>query len=448
MDDTQIEQKFRQEISPPERFPAGEWVLPPMPYRPEILARVDELLAAGRCPEGRLELETGEARLTCLIHHSVPFLAGLVEKDVYSPVPLANFAVRAAQLEDPVFSLQRTDAALTLMAAVHFYKRPILQGTSNLVDPAHVLHELAAEEQDAALSFQREGTRVLVFLNKGHPARLFFPHRDEDPGEGTLLDRILLYAFAPESAPCHMEVFTDLKLPADPDAGATLVELAKAAKPPPPADVCVHLADGREVRRRPFTPPKMIIGRDPTVDLFIDNLAVSRKHARLVWERGGFVIEDLASANGVTVNGKRVDRAPISAEDRIEIGKFEISLFEHASQPIVSETMLMKPVDAPAPGYLVADDQTLPLDRDVIIGKGEGVDALAHGWFLRPVHARLSLTREGVFSLTCFGGGQVRVGGKRVRKAELSLGDRFEVGRTRFRLTAKPGGRAPSPRSS
>lgn len=48
------------------------------------------------------------------------------------------------------------------------------------------------------------------------------------------------------------------------------------------------------------------IGRDQSSDIVINIPEVSRKHARLRQETGGFVLEDLGSTNGTFVNGQRL----------------------------------------------------------------------------------------------------------------------------------------------
>ncbi len=421
----------------PVRFPPGPVLLPPLPFSSEVLADVDRLTASGRCSEGRFEVETAESRLTCLIHRGQTLLAGLQERDVFSRVPLVELAARAAQLREAECRLVDSEPAAVLMAAVHFCRRPVLQSTTDLVDPAHVLRLLEQARQDAAIAFERGGARTLFFLHRGRPARLYFGDPADDPGAGDLESRVLGFAFSPGAPIFRMEVFTDLKIDPDPDAGATLAELAAAAAPPPPADVTVTLPDGRELRRRPFVSPHMIIGRDPTADLFIDNLAVSRKHARLSWRRGRFVLEDLDSANGTEVNGETISRAELDPGDRFRIGKFEVAIEQLAAMPRIQETIFLPPANAPAPGYLVGEGLSLRLDRDRIIGRGAGVDARARGLWVRPVHARVAFEDGEVFRLTCFGRAKARVNGRKVRAAELELGDRIEVGRSRFRLTAR-----------
>jgi hypothetical protein len=53
---------------------------------------------------------------------------------------------------------------------------------------------------------------------------------------------------------------------------------------------------------------------------------VSRQHAIVERVPSGWVIVDMASTNGIHVNGVRVTRAPVRAGDVIEIGPFTIAV--------------------------------------------------------------------------------------------------------------------------
>ena len=53
---------------------------------------------------------------------------------------------------------------------------------------------------------------------------------------------------------------------------------------------------------------------------------VSRQHAIIERAPGGWVIVDMASTNGIHVNGVRVTRAAVRAGDVIEIGPFTIAV--------------------------------------------------------------------------------------------------------------------------
>src|SRR4029079_19345053 len=53
---------------------------------------------------------------------------------------------------------------------------------------------------------------------------------------------------------------------------------------------------------------------------------VSRQHAIVERVPNGWVVVDMASTNGVLVNGVRVTRSPIRGGDLVEIGPFAISV--------------------------------------------------------------------------------------------------------------------------
>lgn len=63
-----------------------------------------------------------------------------------------------------------------------------------------------------------------------------------------------------------------------------------------------------------LTRDRLTIGRAPENDLAIDDTLVSREHACITREIGGFVLSDLRSKNGTWLNGARVS-APVKLRD-------------------------------------------------------------------------------------------------------------------------------------
>ena len=55
-----------------------------------------------------------------------------------------------------------------------------------------------------------------------------------------------------------------------------------------------------------LTKNELYIGRDINNDIVINDSEISRKHARLILQAGGYVLEDLGSTNGSFVNGQRL----------------------------------------------------------------------------------------------------------------------------------------------
>ena len=77
--------------------------------------------------------------------------------------------------------------------------------------------------------------------------------------------------------------------------------------------------DGSEPRLL-ATGRRTTIGRAPENDLCIPDPSVSRRHALIVIGSTGTIIEDLNSANGVAVNGRRVRHAHLNEGDIVAIG--------------------------------------------------------------------------------------------------------------------------------
>lgn len=80
--------------------------------------------------------------------------------------------------------------------------------------------------------------------------------------------------------------------------------------------------------------PRNLIGHDRDADIFVDDNAVSGRHATIRCEmgegnRGQFVLRDLDSENGTEVNGKRIDEATVLQDDDvITVGQTEL-VFKH-----------------------------------------------------------------------------------------------------------------------
>jgi len=59
-------------------------------------------------------------------------------------------------------------------------------------------------------------------------------------------------------------------------------------------------------REVPLDDDAITIGRDLSADLVISDASVSRRHARLEWTEGRWLVQDLDSTNGTRVNDVRV----------------------------------------------------------------------------------------------------------------------------------------------
>ena len=70
---------------------------------------------------------------------------------------------------------------------------------------------------------------------------------------------------------------------------------------------------------------RIVIGRSPDCEIFLDDVTVSRRHATLVRRGDRVTIDDQGSLNGTFVNRRRVESAPLEDGDELQIGKYRLT---------------------------------------------------------------------------------------------------------------------------
>lgn len=82
------------------------------------------------------------------------------------------------------------------------------------------------------------------------------------------------------------------------------------------------IAEGKEAGREfEFDQATVLIGRTTECDVILYETGVSRKHAEISEEAGGFFIQDLGSSNGTRVNGEAISgRQALRSGDAISLG--------------------------------------------------------------------------------------------------------------------------------
>lgn len=64
---------------------------------------------------------------------------------------------------------------------------------------------------------------------------------------------------------------------------------------------------------------ELLIGRHPSCDIVLPGAAVSRRHARVRFRDGAWILQDLNSTNGTFLNGRRVGRCRLRPGDHLVI---------------------------------------------------------------------------------------------------------------------------------
>lgn len=102
--------------------------------------------------------------------------------------------------------------------------------------------------------------------------------------------------------------------------------------PSPPASKETYLIVQGE-RTFDLTEPTIYVGRALDNDLIIEDRMVSRYHARLRRRYGRYILEDLGSSGGTTVNGFRVQEIVLRPGDLISLSGVDLIYVE--SEPIL-----------------------------------------------------------------------------------------------------------------
>lgn len=124
------------------------------------------------------------------------------------------------------------------------------------------------------------------------------------------------YGAAPAPAPAYAPA-------QDPAYGATMLDPAGGyAAPDPGGPRFVATAGPYAGQAFPLQAQELWIGRDPAQDVPLPaDSTASRRHARVYYSNGSWVLRDEGSSNGTWVNGVRIQEQPLFPGDNIRIGQ-------------------------------------------------------------------------------------------------------------------------------
>ncbi|WP_395094233.1 FhaA domain-containing protein [Armatimonas sp.] len=175
------------------------------------------------------------------------------------------------------------------------------------------------------------------------------------------------------------------------------------------AILTVQSLEGR-TEELPLTAAGLQIGRGKQAGnglVLVNDGMVSKKHARLAWEAGRFVLYDQGSTNGTYVGGERLAPGrgmPLADGDELLIGQTHLHL--HAPQDLLTvPSPFAKPNLAPqapqslvtGPTYRLISDtgEAFVLASRMLLGRALTDDIVLVAEGISPQHARLTV-REGM----------------------------------------------------
>lgn len=112
---------------------------------------------------------------------------------------------------------------------------------------------------------------------------------------------------------------------------------------------------------------RMTIGRRPSSDIRIDNLAVSGEHAAITNILNDSFLQDLDSTNGTLVNGQPIKKHVLQDGDEIQIGKHVLRYVNpqaSAEAPDFEKTMVIRRPQGLVEAISAAPGDTQPLTHD------------------------------------------------------------------------------------
>jgi len=369
--------------------------------------------------------------------------AGAVIDDRFVPLALADFAGTLRGVTRA--TLHVVDLPLFLCTAVMFRKAPSATVPLSLFDSEELLKNVAAMGKDAVLVVSQGEARNLVFCRGGAPTVLY-PAVDEDfPSDGDIADRIMEYVYQGRAGPTvRLDLYDDIQLPPAKGAGEPIARylVPTTTRAPSRGSLVVRLGD-RVVFRSPLVADETIIGRGEDTDVILDNLSVSRSHAQVTRTPEGVRVVDLASENGVYVNGERVPTATLKPGDEFTVGKYTLTFTDDVDDkeaPAPEAPRRARPSDdetvalSSGHGALVEHNGQAHAMKGALfsIGSGEQATLRVKGLLIAENHVAIVKDSAGFKARHVGGLRKLRVNGEVTREARIKDGDVLTVGSERF----------------
>jgi hypothetical protein len=215
--------------------------------------------------------------------------------------------------------------------------------------------------------------------------------------------------------------------------------------------VLVLHEDGKPTRAYSLRAAIVVIGREDSCDMVLSDPSVSERHAQVKTVGDKRIIDDLESDHGIFVDGRRVEFHVLRPGDHVQIGVFLLEYFEDDTAAAETNTGGWR-MDAATYGELVARQGSIRLnegikhtatisseddpnqswkpDAGMVFGP-EGVPVEGIGASAEVVwDGRAHVVRRLGWRASLSVNGQV------VDSHVLLSGDRFHVGKSKFRYTS------------
>ena len=129
-----------------------------------------------------------------------------------------------------------------------------------------------------------------------------------------------------QTTPKRREDFSDVQPTAEQKTYATVSKRMEKHPTSLQIDSSVAGAEKKTCTLEADESQQFIIGRDQSSDMQINDEQVSSKHCLVEFVNDSFIVRDLNSTNGTTLNGQEIKEARLSDGDKLKIGETSLAV--------------------------------------------------------------------------------------------------------------------------
>ena len=189
------------------------------------------------------------------------------------------------------------------------------------------------------------------------------------------------------------------------------------------------------------------IGRSSECDIFLEDLAVHRKQARIVYTRAGYALIDDHGSGDSIINGRSVTEKLLRDGDILKFGRTELAFYSHeATRPFQQPSSRgrelhhgrsLDPITSPVAKLAFTNARGAPMSFDiqpeVTIGRSRKCDIFLEDLAVSRHHATIRQLPDGGYELedhhTASG---TAVNGRPVIRCRLQEGDIVQIGKSKL----------------
>ncbi len=281
-------------------------------------------------PEGHpvmIEVFNRYIQYLLFIRERMLYWAGVNRGDGFRGINIRDLFISLKRTQFPQIITYRSNLLLFHSMLVYLQKKPDLKVNSSLVDLDEILDKYERRKKSALITAYQPGNFLILRYRKGRPAACFSENTIKYCRDSNVREEFLVRVYTLSSHhPFELNTFEDLSVTHARDSKSVPRDYQGTISSyflQLPPRLVVKLK-GRPLKTYTFTGKSMTIGRHRENDIVIDNLSVSRKHARINHVRGEYILTDLQSKNGTRLQGEPVEEAKLSSGDVITVGKYQV----------------------------------------------------------------------------------------------------------------------------